>query len=293
MIKRILVGLDGSPIAEGVLPFVELLARGLEAEVTLLHATTLPRLLTGGPITALDEVARANIRRAETYLAERRATLEAAGIRARSALREGAAPVELVGYAEREGMDCIALATHGRSGLARWIHGSVADRVLHTTKTPVLLVGPDVSRPTTPRSLTRVVVPLDGSDVAESALPMAETLADCFSVPLVLLHVVELAGLDFVSEHDTLAFLTELEEDTRAYLTRVATARGRAGRRIESLVLVGSPAGGIVGYAADQPGAMTVMTTHARRGLSALALGSVARRTVQHVRGPVLLLRPS
>jgi nucleotide-binding universal stress UspA family protein len=58
-------------------------------------------------------------------------------------------------------------------------------------------------------------------------------------------------------------------------------------------VLVGPAARGIIGYAADQPGAMTVMTTHARRGLSGLVLGSVARRTVQHVSGPVLLLRPS
>jgi nucleotide-binding universal stress UspA family protein len=257
MIKRILVGLDGSPLAESVLPFVALLARGVEAEVTLLHVTTVPHLLTGSPVRGLDEVARVNTRRAETYLAERRATLEAAGIRAHAVVREGAALAEIVGYAERERMDCIALATHGRSGLARWMHGSVADRVLHTTKTPFLLIGPDTSSTTTAPALTRIVVPLDGSEVAESALPVAEALADALSVPLVLLHVVELAGLDFVSEEDTLAVLTQLEEDTRAYLARVATAQhGRTGRRIEPLVLVGS-------------------------------------RTVQHLSGPILLLRPS
>ncbi len=291
MIERILAGLDGSTLAEKVLPFVELLARRFEAEVTLLHVTSRPRLLTGSPVSGLDEVVSANTRRAEMYLAERRATLEAAGIRTRFAVSEGVAPVEIVGYAERERMDCIALATHGRSGLTRWRHGSVADRVLQTTKTPLMLVGPDVSGTRAPPSLTRVVVPLDGSDVAESALPMAEALADCFSVPLVLLHVVELAGLDFASE-DSLAIVTQLEEDSRAYLTRVVTAHRCPGRRIESLVLVGPPAVGIVGYAADQPGAMTVMTTHARRGLPGLVLGSVARRTVQHVSGPVLLLRP-
>ena len=79
MIKRILVGLDGSPLAERVLPFVELLARGVEAEVTLLHVTTVPHLLTGSPVRGLDEVARANARRAETYLAERRATARSGG----------------------------------------------------------------------------------------------------------------------------------------------------------------------------------------------------------------------
>jgi nucleotide-binding universal stress UspA family protein len=292
MIERILVGLDGSALAERVLPFAELLARGLGAEVTLLHVTALPHLPTGAPLAGLREVARANTGRAERYLAERRAALEAAGIRAHSVVGEGAAPVEIVGYAERERMDCIALATHGRSGLARWVHGSVADRVLHATRTPLMLVGPDASGAAAPPSLTRIVVPLDGSDAAESALPMAEALAGCFSVPLVLLHVVELAGLDFVSEDDTLAILAGLEEHTRAYLARVAAERGGVGRRIEPLVLVGSPADAIIGYAANQPGAMTVMTTHARRGLPALVLGSVARRTVQHVSGPVLLLRP-
>ena len=167
MLQKILVPLDGSELAEAVLPYVEEICQRCDpVEVILLQVVRLPSSRSGGvfraqadqyttpmPASRKDaEIAQHPIY-LEQELASARAEVEASlqpvvrrlhdcSIAARVKVAFGRPAYEIVRFAEREGMDLIALSTHGRSGLTRWILGSVADRVSRGTRLPVLLVRP-------------------------------------------------------------------------------------------------------------------------------------------------------
>ena len=144
--KTILVPLDGSALAERVLPYVQLLAPLLSADVRLLHVVSeIDRyyLLAEDP-RAVDEsdtdswgILRKN---AATYLLDQADILHTAGIDTEFEVQRGEAPELIVERAQRIDATLIAMATHGYSGLRRWALGSVADKVLHATSTPLILV---------------------------------------------------------------------------------------------------------------------------------------------------------
>jgi nucleotide-binding universal stress UspA family protein len=204
---------------------------------------------------------------------------------------------EIVRIAQQEGLDLIALATHGRSGLQRWIYESVAEKVLHTAQAPLLLIRPAEEQVQTPAQVNRIVVPLDGSPLAEAALPTAEALATQCKIPLALLRVVEVVSLTFVDpigmtgmNYQTM--LDSFPESADTYVNELAARLRAKGVVVETETPMGLPADKIVGYARDHAGSLVVMTTHGRTGLANVLLGSVARRVVQHGNVPTLLVRP-
>jgi nucleotide-binding universal stress UspA family protein len=299
-LARILVGLDGSPLAETVLPPVRRLARALGAEVVLLHVTHVPDTVRGLPAgVAVDEIVGQECERARTYLEAAARKIAEPGLTVQTVVRAGDAGAEIVRFAERERIDLIALATHGRSGLQRWLYGSVADAVLHTTSTPLLLLRPTGDGAAAPPELRRVVVPLDGSALAEAVLPVAEELARGLAAPIVLLRAVEFVGLAFAAEPfggayvDTQGILDLLRHDAGEYLAeRAADLRGK-GLTVETGVALGSAVESITADAGEHPGSVIVMSTHGRSGWRGLVLGSVARRVVLLAPGPVLVVRPA
>jgi nucleotide-binding universal stress UspA family protein len=168
VLQKILVPLDGSELAETVLPYVEEICQRCEpVEVILFQVVPPPPGRSGAVYRALDEdfptvrlpetpadvaTARHPIYR-DQELASARAEVEVALARAIQRLCDGGINIrvdvafgrpadEIVDFAEREGVDLIAMSTHGRSGLTRWIFGSVTDKVLHGTHVPILLVRP-------------------------------------------------------------------------------------------------------------------------------------------------------
>lgn len=152
MYKRILVTLDGSPLAEQVLPHVKALIEGRpDAAVFLLSiaqvidpgaASAMLYPIAVYPGRPIDE--QAERRRLEdelcNYLRSIELQLNVNGNAINSEVRFGQPAEEIIGYAHDIHADLIAMSTHGRSGLARWAYGSVADRVLHAAECPVLLV---------------------------------------------------------------------------------------------------------------------------------------------------------
>ena len=141
MLRRILVGLDGSPLAETILQTVRALAARLGSEIVLLHVTHVPEMVRAmDPGPTLGEVVEQERVRAQSYLEKVTERIAGAGFAVQTAVCAGEAAAEIVRYAERERVDLIALATHGRSGMQRWVYGSVADAVLHGTTTPLLLL---------------------------------------------------------------------------------------------------------------------------------------------------------
>jgi nucleotide-binding universal stress UspA family protein len=136
MFARILVPLDGSDLAEAVLAEVSELATLHGAEVVLLRVA-LAHALPGVDQTELQVRA---VEEAESYLARVEGRLRARGIKAESAVRYGRAAEEILDHIESCGADLIAMATHGRSGIQRWVLGSVAESVLRGAAVPVLLL---------------------------------------------------------------------------------------------------------------------------------------------------------
>ena len=299
MIRRILVGLDGSALAETILGGVQALARRVGAEVVLLHVTHVPDgVSTAGSAVAVDEVVAQEQSRARTYLDQVARRLAEGGLTVNTAVRAGQTGAEIVRYAERERVDLIALATHGRSGIQRWLHGSVADAVLHTTTTPLLLLQPSSEGSAAPLGSGRVVVPLDGSPVAEAALPLGEELARALGVPMVLVRVVEVVGLVFAGDPlsgayaDYQAVLEVLQAGAERYLEGVAADLRGKGLDVATEVPIGLPVDSITFHAREHPGSLIVLSTHGRTGWRAMVLGSVARRVVLQASGPVVVVPP-
>jgi len=299
--QRILVGLDGSALAESILPTVTMLASRLGAEIVLLHVTQVPGTVQAtdrGP--AVDEVVAQQQRAARAYLDEVAQRVPDPSHGVRTELVVGEAGPEIVGSAERVHADLIALATHGRSGIGRWLHGSVAEAVLHATTTPLLLLRPAVTRPAAPLGVQRLVVPLDGSPLAEMGLPVAEELACTLGVPIVLLRVVEMVGLAFASDPlsgtfvDDQAVLEVLRDGARAYLDGLADRikQRSAGVAVKIEVVIGSAAESITARADEEAGSLLVLTTHGRTGWRAMFLGSVARRVALQAGMPVVVVPP-
>jgi nucleotide-binding universal stress UspA family protein len=210
---------------------------------------------------------------------------------------------EILRYADENDIDLILMATHGRSGIRRWAMGSVADKVLRASEVPVLLVRAGIPEKSAYDEWPRgtLLVPLDGSELAESVLPHIEALAKqrgAELVDVVLLRVCEppavpsdYAGM-LVSPEVWQEATERLRQDAEQYLARVEKRLQGAGLRVRSEVLVGYPADQIVDYANRTPFNLVVIATHGRSGISRWARGSVAEKVLVGVSSPILMVRP-
>ncbi len=141
MYRKILVPLDGSKVAEGVLPHAKALAYSEGAELILLTVGANPAVdfAFSDPGLAQSAISEQE-ERSKKYITEIERQLQAAGFKTSTALRVGSVAEVILGVAEELDVDCIAMSTHGRTGPARWLLGSIAERVVHNSKVPVLLI---------------------------------------------------------------------------------------------------------------------------------------------------------
>jgi nucleotide-binding universal stress UspA family protein len=317
MIARILVGLDGSDLAESALPYVEVISRAASADVILLRAVqtgetletleeTNPRLLpymaampTGNP-EASHIATRAEIHEAEAYLDAVARRLGQQGLRCQTAVVAGDPAEIIVDEAGVRHADLIALSTHGRSGLGRWIFGSVAERVLATSPVPILLVRvwKEHRAAATSTALAPILVPLDGSPLAEAALPWAGELARLLAADLVLVRVVPPPGLGAIAAPLTSGTRhgdrdADDEQASERYLEGAAAPWREQHLRVTTVVRLDRPASGIIASAAESGAGLVVMATHGRTGASRTFLGSVALEVLHRGSLPVMLVRPN
>jgi len=143
--KRILVPLDGSPLAERALPFAMALAQKFGSQIILLRAldipvATVPPVYPEVSLAWVGEAREHAHREAESYLEARLDELRQQGVEAKTLSRDGSPAEEVINTATAEDVDLIVMSTHGRGGLARWTFGSVADKVARHGPCPVLLV---------------------------------------------------------------------------------------------------------------------------------------------------------
>ena len=144
MYEEILVPLDGSPLAEGALPHARALSKAFDARITLLcviepvEMYSQPGMI--GPIVSVSMDVKEESENLKRYLDKIADDLKKEGIEARTVVKEGDAASEICDYADQNHEDIIVMSTHGRSGIQRWVYGSVADKVLRSANLPVLLI---------------------------------------------------------------------------------------------------------------------------------------------------------
>ncbi|MGQ9545742.1 MAG: universal stress protein [Dehalococcoidia bacterium] len=142
MYQKILVPLDGSDVAECVLPHVKAIALGCGTQAILLLRIIEPIPAETPPATDFEAVQKASAKAAQKYLAKIKAQLSKEGLNVKAKVLTGRPADTIADFAQREKVDLIVVATHGRSGITRWLFGSVADRLVRSSPAPVLVIRP-------------------------------------------------------------------------------------------------------------------------------------------------------
>jgi nucleotide-binding universal stress UspA family protein len=300
MYSKILVPLDGSTAAESALPLVRSLARRLALPVELLGAIDLrgiSRSASAADGLFLDRLLEDESRRGAEYLDKIAKTLR--GLQVTTRGEKGEAADVIIKTAAADKNTLIVMATHGRSGLNRFLLGSIAEKVLRATANPLLLVKavePIATDDEAP--LTSIVVPLDGSDLAERVLPMVEELAKKLDLEVVLMRAFAIpygaysTGDGFYDPVNLEAFLARLRKETFDYLERKTAHLKRNGlAKVSFVAKEGLSADEIIKFARETPANLVAMSTHGRSGVKRWVLGSVTETVVRHSGDPVLVLR--
>lgn len=296
MYEKILVPLDGSELAEKALDYAAELVDKTGAGLVLLHVCHSEGRYTRSMHQAyLDYTAE----RAGRRLAGAGAEATAVG----SVVRVGDPATEVLRWAHENPASIIVMLTHGRSGISRWVMGSVADKVVRHSTVPVRLVRHvAVGRfPfTAGASDKRILVLLDGSEAAEQALPYAVDHAKMFDAELTLLRVCEAPFISSDYPEAVMALtweehverITSLEEHRcGSYLNEVTARLQGLGLKVKAASLLGKPAQAILEYLDHNEFDLVAMTTHGRSGVARWTLGSVAGKVLGETRAPVLLIR--
>lgn len=296
MLDHILVPLDGSRLAETVLPHAVAFAQAFDSRLTLLRAVDRGEQETGS--AAVDPLIW-QMRKAESqaYLQEVLARLEDAGVQADHALLEGSAAEEIVEFARSEGVDLIILSSHGRSGLTEWNISGVVQKVILRAFIPVLIVRAykETVEELSPRRYRRLLFPLDGSRRAEYALPLAATLADSHAATLILAHVVHRPvvprAIPLSEEEKTLVDqLTALNRERgKAYLQDLEP---RGGMGAETRLLVShDPAAALHELVDEEEIDLVVLSAHGCSASTKWPYGSVALNFIVYGSTPLLIVQ--
>ncbi|MDA0264214.1 MAG: universal stress protein [Chloroflexi bacterium] len=180
MYSRILVPLDGSKLAEQVVPYVRLMAGALKIPIRLINVfdPVPPGFADPGHGLDYTRISSGYRDQALEILDRVKENLSDAGVAVSCTAKEGDPADQIISEAQRTPNTLVAMATHGRSGVGRWVMGSVTDKVLQGTASPLLIIqaGED-DDPPEEVSLKNVIVPLDGSPLAEQILPYMRPLA--------------------------------------------------------------------------------------------------------------------
>jgi nucleotide-binding universal stress UspA family protein len=300
METRILVPLDGSRLAEQSLPYAMTLGRSLPAELVLLCAVSVPSDvqealekagLTPDPLLEELEIEACEYLEAMSHL------LSKNGLSFSHAVLRQLAADAIVEYAGQADTQLIVIASHGYTGIERWTHGSVAERVLQSAPVPVLLVrakDEPTHRLPEPRPCRRILVSLDGSKLAEQVLPAVIPIATALGCELTLFRVQADYSAGPVTGRWYLPQNWRLEtagRDALAYLEHVASHLKEQGVEVSAATGVGPVAQSIIDYAEAHDVDLIAMCTHGRTGIARWALGSVADRVLRAGDKPILLVR--
>jgi nucleotide-binding universal stress UspA family protein len=290
MYRTILVPLDGSPLAEQALPLAVSIAQRAHAKLRLVRVHEHPTFYLT-PVKANTEAERA-------YLDKIAATAKATGgVPTESALLDGPVDPTLCKHATDVKANLMVMTTHGRGPLSRFWLGSTTDDLVRHTPVPLLIYHPTPGHPP-PHDFRfhRILVPLDGSDVAEEAIGPAAEMARIMDAALTFVRVIEPVplvapdGLVYTPPAMDTTLMDELTEQAEVYVNHVACRWQGEGLKVETRVLVNDlPTAAVLEAAAGHD--LIALATHGRSRMARLFLGSVADKVVRGAACPVLVVR--
>lgn len=296
-IGRILVPLDGSQLAEAVIPFAIGIAQRTNGSLTLLHVLEQhapdsvhgqPHLKAAADATAyLDHIARRcrkEVEQVDTHV-HTEATSDVAA--------------DVAEHAKELDIGLIAIATHGSGGMRGLLIGDIAQQILHRSRTSLLLVRPDPAGGAQPFQCGELLVAVEPVRHSDVALPVAASLARSCEAVLHLVTVVpppeglpvRRRAAAVFSPASTRAVLQFEREDAEAYLEEKRAQLEAEGIRSKVEVRTGEPTEEIAGILQRKGADLLVVATHGQAGLGAMFSGSFASRIMQRARYPVLLVR--
>jgi nucleotide-binding universal stress UspA family protein len=296
-LRHIAVPLDGSKLAECVLPYVVAITRESDARVTVLQVVEIEGAMSHH-IDAIEwEMARAE---SHAYLTSVASRLQAEGVDAQVELVQGRAAEQITLFAKRQAVDLIVLATHGDGGAYAWTLGGTLQKVIAGAPTSMLIV-PAADRPdSAPLSvrLRRMLLPLDCSQRAECILPAATELARRHDADLVLAHVVpepEMPRRMGPSQEDVELAQQLVERNRRAaqrYLRDVQGRLARISNRVQVRLCVAPRPAQTLHELAQREGVdLVILSAHGSTGDVHQRYGAVAAEFLQAGYGPVIILQ--
>ncbi len=291
--KKILVPIDGSENSEHALESVTGLAEKLSAEIVLLAVTGSHADFDIGDGSApRDDAGSAN-----RYLDHKAEPLRARGLSVSTEVEAGIPADVIMSAARRSGADLIAMSTHRESVIARGILGSVTDSVLRASPVPVLAINPEstaahVSEGWVPST---VIIPLDGSKLAEECVPTALDIAEACGAEAVFIRAVHLPSYAISgpgAEYYGVDYGVSAKRDgAQKYLEQFVEMAKSKGLSASSHAALGNAAARIIEETTNVPDAMIVISSHGRSGVRRMILGSVADKIVRSSHHPVLVLK--
>lgn len=284
MWEKILVPLDGSDLAELALPYAEELAGAFNSEVFLAHVSE----STESKYQHMHQL----------YIEEVAGQMKKHFKKVSPVVLSGKPAKEIISYAEKNDIGLVIMTSHGHSGITAWVVGSVASKVFHAIRVPLLLV--KVTKPpqkVPPKHLlARLLLPLDGSEAGEAAVSYVGELMNRLESEAILFgvvpegqHIRTVGGPDFILYPE--GQIEILKNEASEYLDKVhqRLKRRRGEARVE--VRVGDVAQEIIKFAQKAKANLIALSSHGHSGIERWVFGSTANKVVQASRVPVLVVR--
>jgi nucleotide-binding universal stress UspA family protein len=294
MFEKIMVPVDFSEHSTLAFGHARLIASGFGAQLQLVHVVeqvvhSHPSFWSAEPALA-DELHQQSIRSAQQLVLElARTHADELGQSVQARVVSGSLPGALADHAAESGIDLIILSTHGRSGFARWLMGSVSERLLRVAPCSVLVVR-GASR-ALPPALRRVLVAVDLSEHSRRALHVAALVAERFGASLEVLHVW---AVPFYADEGTgrAGLLDRMRDTAHAELDAFIDASALpAAVTIERHIVSGAPTAAISERVATQQPDLLVLGTHGYGGVKRMVLGSVAEALARYAGCATLVVR--
>jgi nucleotide-binding universal stress UspA family protein len=302
MFNPILVPLDGSHLAECVIPHVDAIARCFNAEITLLRMLEKNQAGTSGQLFDLVNW-QINKTKTNLYLEKTQVRLQETGLRVRTMVLEGLVAEGITEYALKLGMKLIVFSSHGHSGLTQWGISSIAQKIILSAPTSLLIVrahqiGDHPGEISETPVYQHILVPLDGSQRAENVLPVITQLARFHKLQVHLVQVVQTPEMarqmPLAREDIDLAdqMVTRNQEEAGNYLEQVKSRSYLEGINVQTHLITSDNAASALHQLGEQENIdMVTLSAHGYTGNLQWPYGSMVNNFILYGKAPLLIVQ--
>lgn len=297
-IKNILFPTDFSKCAHQALSRARLIAISYNATLHMLHATVLHDDDPHNPAFHLPDADEINTKLRETAIDKMDSVIKSYHADDMTIIKKherGIAPAPvIIDYAEQNDIDLIVMGTHGRRGLRHLLMGSVAEEVVRLSVCPVLTIHEQQDPPKVSGDLERILVPVDFSDHAQTALKHAKALAQANNASLQILHVIEesihpsyyIAGMSSIFDLEP-----DIKPKSEQAMRTLVQQAGGPEISTSYFLKEGQAGHEITKFASEQNSDMIVISTHGLTGIEHLLVGSVTEKVIRMADCPVFTVK--